>query len=470
MKPVINDFPLHFIILALVILCVLCSAPVSAIKVSGSKYMGTIAPGETVVHSMTIGTSPDDPPMDIQVDVLGFGQSDQKSYNSIPPGNDTSPYSARNLITLSTSTIHLDPGEAKYVNATIAVPQNIGDGGRYAIITIHNAPVGSGSTLIVTNIAVPVLITIANSKINPAGRIVNVVTSDIVPGQPIRFTTVLKNTGNIHYYNTKNTVNITDTTGKQVAGVATEPSTYAIIPGSVVNYDLNLDTPLPAGKYTAASKISLEDGTILDTKTTNFEIQANYVPPVQAANAKLSSRGSATLASSDRRVVVEFPAGAVFSDTDVTLQALAKNKAPAPSSGMTPASTFFTINGINGLLAKDATMTVKYTSADLEAAGSDVSKLVLARYDDSENKWTILPTTLDKNSLTLYTTTNRFGTWGIMVSSVGNTPGSVPTSGGTSGGITPTSATNKPGLALDPTLVFAALGLTIVFIGFRIRK
>ena len=132
---------------------------------------------------------------------------------------------------------------------------------------------------------------------------------------------------------------------------------------------------------------------------------------------------------SDRRVIVAFPTGAVFSDTDVTLKPLAKDRAPAASANMTPASTFFTIEGINGLLAKDAVMKVKYTSADLEAAGSDVTKLVLARYDDSENTWTILPTYLNKDDLTLSAATNRFGSWGIMVSSVGNTPGSVPVSG-----------------------------------------
>ena len=99
---------------------------------------------------------------------------------------------------------------------------------------------------------------------------------------------------------------------------------------------------------------------------------------------------------------------------------------------------------------------VKYSSADLEAAGSDVSKLTLARYDESENKWTIVPTTVDKNALTLTATTNRFSTWAVMV-----------TSGETAGG---TSPTRKPGLALDPTLVFAALGLTIAFVGYRIRK
>jgi hypothetical protein len=98
---------------------------------------------------------------------------------------------------------------------------------------------------------------------------------------------------------------------------------------------------------------------------------------------------------------------------------------------------------------------VKYSNADLEAAGSDVSKLAIARYDDSDNKWTILPTTLDKNALTLSATTNWFSIWVVMVSGGGNTAGAGPASG-------------KAGP--EATLVFAALGLMIVFIGRKIRK
>jgi methionine-rich copper-binding protein CopC len=457
---------LYIVMAGVLILCVMCAAPVSGIRVTGSKYMNSLSPGDTTIHKMTISTGPNDPPMDMQVEVWGFGQSLQNSYSSLPPAEDTSPYSARSLITLTSPSLHLNPGESKEITATIAIPASVGDGGRYALITIHNAPVGNGSTAIVTAISVPVLITIAKSKISPAGSIVKVSTADIIPGQPIRITTALKNTGNIHYYKTKNSVSILDSTGKEVATAATEPSSYANIPTFTVNYEVNVDTPLPPGAYTATSKVSLEDGTVLDTKSTSFEVQANYIPPLQAASIKLTAKSSAVLASPDGRVTIEFPAGAVFSDTDVTMKPLAKDQAQGPSPGMAPASTFFKVDGINGLLAKDATLIVKYTSVDLEAARSDVSKLVLARYDDADSKWTILPTTLDKSALTLSTATNRFGTLGVMVSSGGNTQGSSQGSAGSTA-----SGGSKPGIGLDTSIVFVALGLMIVFVGIhRSRK
>ena len=466
MKKVSDKQLLYLATVGFLILFVVCPLPVAGLKISGSIYVGTIAPGETAVHTMTVSTKNDDVPMDMMVDVLGYAQSSDGGLNQLSPHDDTSAYSARNYITVSPKTFHLNPGESKSVTASISLPMTMGDGGRYAVITIHNAPVGNSSTLFVTAIAVPVVVTIANSKLTRTGTIVDMKVGDIVPGQPIRFTTALKNTGNIHNSKTYNIVNITDSAGKEVASVATDPSIYSIIPPFTLNYVANLDKPLPPGSYTATSKVVLEDGTILDTKTTTFEVPANYIPPLQAAYVKLTARSSAVLASPDGRVTIEFPAGAVFSDTDVTLKPLAKDQAPAPSLGMAPASTFFKVDGINGLLAKDATLIVKYTSADLEAAKSDVSKLVLARYDDSDNKWTILPTTLDKSSLTLSTATNRLGTLAVMVSSVGNTQGSTQGSAGSTA-----AGGSKPGIGLDSTIVFVALGLMIVFVGiYRARK
>ena len=288
-----GNHSLRLLMVGVLILCVLSISPVSGIKVLGSKYMSSISPGDTVVHTMTVSSAPDDSPMDMQVDVWGFGQTLQKSYTTLPPSADTSPYSARGFITLSSPSFHLNPGESKEITANIAIPTNAGNGGRYALITIHNAPLGNGSTAIVTAISVPVMITIAKSNLLQTGTIADVTVGDVVPGQPIRFTTSLKNTGNIHYYETKNIVNITDSAGKEMAGAATDPSPYAIIPSFTVKYELNLDTPLPPGTYTATSKVSLLDGTVLDTKPASFEVPANYIPPLQAANIKLTSKSSA---------------------------------------------------------------------------------------------------------------------------------------------------------------------------------
>jgi P pilus assembly chaperone PapD len=464
MKSLFSTHTLSFVTIGIIIFLILCPLPVMAIKVGGSIYSGNIAPGSTTVHTMTISTNPGDAPMDLTVDVLGLGQSLQQSNTGLSPEKDTSPYSARTFITVSPQTFHLDPGKSQEVKATITVPQNAGDGGRYAIISIHNAPTGTGSTLIVTGISVPVVITLTGTATNMKGAITDVAVADVIPGQPIKITTSLKNTGNYHF-KVKNNVSITDSTGKIIVEGGSGISSRSIVPPFTGEYEVNLAAPLPMGTYTITSVVSLADGTILDSKTKPLEIKNAYIAPMDETTITLSPKSPATLTSTDGRVVVSFPAGAVFSDVNVTLKPISNDKLPAAPKGAKLGATSFRVDGLTGLLSKDATVLVKYSSADLDAAGSDVSKLTLARYDDSDNKWTILPTTLDKGSLTLSSATNRFGIMAVMVSSGGNTQG------GTQGSASSTTGASKPGIGLDSTIVFVALGLMIVFVGIhRSRK
>jgi len=57
----------------------------------------------------------------------------------------------------------------------------------------------------------------------------------------------------------------------------------------------------------------------------------------------------------------------------------------------------------------------------LEKAGGDAAKLKLARWDETDSKWTILDTSVDKGDKSLTTHTNRFSIWAIMVESAGST-------------------------------------------------
>jgi len=153
------------LLMGMLIVLVICPGPASAINVVGAKYMETVNAGDTATHIITVSTKPTDPPMDIVVDVWGFGQTEGKSYSSLSAADDSSPYSARKFITLDARSFHLDSGESKKITATIVIPNDVGDGGRYAIISLHNAPSGDGTTAYVTAIAVPVMITFANSNL-----------------------------------------------------------------------------------------------------------------------------------------------------------------------------------------------------------------------------------------------------------------------------------------------------------------
>lgn len=457
MKPESGTRTLSLIAIGCIAILILLPLPTAAIKVGGSVYSSSITPGSADIHIMNVSTTPGDPPMDLMVEVLGLGESLQLSSVGVPADKDTTPHSARTFITISPQTFHLEPGTSQEVRATIAVPKDVGDGGRYAMINIRNAPIGNGSTVIVTAISVPVIITVGGTSKTVTGMITNVTVADVIPGQPITITTTLKNTGNYHY-KVKNNVTVSDAAGKIVAAGGTDLTSRSIVPTFLGAFEVNLATPLSIGKYTITSVLTREDGSVIDTKTVPFEIKEAYVAPSDEATVALSLKSPAVLKTTDGRFTINFPAGAVLSDASVTIKPVSADKIQPAPQGAKLGATNFRLDGLTGLLSKDATIVVKYSNADVEAAGGDVSKLALARYDESDNKWTIVPTTVDRNALTLTATTNRFSTWVVMVTSGESAGGTGSTGGG------------KPGLALDATLVFAALGLAIAGVGYRFRK
>jgi hypothetical protein len=436
-------------------------SPVFGLKVDGSIFTGMVSPGTAVVHKMTVSSAPNDPPMDYQVDVTGFGQSKDKGYVNLDPTQDTSPYSARSFITLDNRTFHLEPGASQTINAKISVPQGTGPGGRYALILIQGIPKATGSTSIVTAINVPIVISVGSSGRTFTGMITDLKVSDVVPSQPITFTTSFKNTGNYHLGQTTDNITVIDAGGQNIALLSTNPSSTSIIPASTVDYKVNLDKSLSPGTYTAKSEVRLGDGTVLDTKTTTFEVKSNYVAPPTETSVTVSPNAPATLASSDGRITISFPAGAVISAATVTLKPVARDQLPAVPSDAKAGGTCFSVDGLSGLLSKDATIVVKYSDADLAAAGGDASKLVLARYDQSDSsKWTLLQTTVDNNAKTLTATTNRFSIWTVMASSSGAAASQTQAASGQKGGI----------LSLDVTPVLLAIGLLIVVFGVWKRK
>jgi hypothetical protein len=400
---------------AVIILLVLCSAPASALGVLGAKYEGTIPPGGTDTHVVTIDIGANEQATDVMVQAAGFGQTSQGSYVPLDPENDVNPYSARSFITFDNSTLHLEPGTQKSVTATITLPQNVGPGGRYAIIYIYSLP-GAGSAF-TTAVAVPVFITVAGTTPTETGSILQVDTGTVTIGQPITITTTFKNTGNYHYYNAINEVNITDSNGNFVANASTIPMVFAIIPGNTVQFVAQPDVNnLQPGTYTVNSTV-LMGGQVLDEKSTTFTIKTNYIPPATQASITVSSGSGGTLATPDGRYSVSFPPGSVLSDVVVTLQPYPmKQLSPAPS-GAKLGATSFEITGLAGLLSKDATVKVTYSADDLAAASGDASQLKLAYWDAMQYQWVILPTQVNTQDMTLTTTTNHLSIWAVLVSS-----------------------------------------------------
>jgi hypothetical protein len=446
--------------LIVLILVLLCIAPASAITATGLKYVGSIPAGGTDTFKMTVGSNLNDNPTDIVVEVMGFGQGMNSLFTPLNPVDDINPYSARTFITLDKTTFHLEPGTSQPITATIALPKNVGSGGRYALIYIHALP-GQGQAAITTGILVPVAITISGTTPTVTGSITGVDVGSITVGQPIVVTTTFKNTGNYYGRHMVNQVKLTDGNGNILANASTQPLQNAIIPGNMVQYTVIPDLKdLQVGTYTVDSKILNENSQILDEKTATFTVKTNYVPPVTESNITLTPGSAGILTSPDGRYSISFPLGAVLGDAVVTLKPYSHDKLPSAPADASLGATCFEITGLSGLLSKDATVTVTYSADDLTAAGGDTSKLKLSYYDAVQNSWVILPTQVDAGKTTLTTTTNHLSVWAVMVSS--STPD------GTASEATPAATATKSPVPL--TVILASLILAGVAVKKRFWK
>jgi hypothetical protein len=261
------------LLVALFISLIAIAPVMGAMTLSGVKYMADVTPGTTVTFPMMLSTAPSDAAADYEITVLGFGNAPNGNYLGIDPIQDTGPYTARPFITLDKTTVHITPGGKEVVTATINVPAS-GNGGRYALINIHPKQVTSAGTgpSITTAINVPVMITLIGTQITETGTIESISADNAVTGQPFTITTVFTNTGNHHYYNTRNEIVVTDSSKKEVARASTDPSITAIVPGGKVNFTQQITTSMSPDTYTVTSQVFSVNGTVLATKTASFTV------------------------------------------------------------------------------------------------------------------------------------------------------------------------------------------------------
>ena len=258
--------------LILVLVLLLAVQPVIALKVENPIIRMDVTPGMTFKFPMAVSINPDDQAADYAVEVLGFGQSPGGSYSLLPAAADTGPYSARAFVTIDSPLIHLASGQRKTFNATISVPQNVGEGGRYALISIHpTITTGSGQTSFTTAITVPVMLTVKSTALTHTGAITNLEVGKKVPDTPMEITTTLKNTGNHHYYGTFVNVTVTDSAGKVVASASANQSIWALIPGNQMNLTTPVSAALTPGTYTVKSDAKVGT-TLLASKSSSFTV------------------------------------------------------------------------------------------------------------------------------------------------------------------------------------------------------
>jgi hypothetical protein len=169
------------------------------------------------------------------------------------------------------------------VTATVSVPQNIGAGGRYAIIHIATLPTSGSGVNILSAIDVPVVLTVTGSQLIHTGKITDLSISEPVNGQPINILTTFQNTGN-HHFKVKGEVTISDPNGKTMDTISSPLGISSIVPTMSVQSKciFTPTTALKPGIYAVQSKVFADDGVVLDIATGSFTVGASGIAPVSS--------------------------------------------------------------------------------------------------------------------------------------------------------------------------------------------
>jgi len=142
------------------------------------------------------------------------------------------------------------------------------------------------------------------------------------------------------------------------------------------------------------------------------------MPPLLPGEGTVTPTGG-TVSTQDGRVSINFPPGAVTSDTFVSIEP-AEPLGPAPE-GFKLGETTFSVT-TSPAVAEFGTLIqicVQYSAADLFAIGGDPLLLTIAYYDAVAGDWVVLDT--DVNTVTGFACawTSHVSVWSILTESGG---------------------------------------------------
>ena len=261
---------IKFALLAFLALSMVVSTS-AGLSVSGAAYIGEVSPGEVIVHEMTVSIDEDASPQNMTAELYGFAMNERASNVELSPEEDTGPYSARPFLSVEPKSFTVEPGVPQKVLLTGTVPDDVGAGGRYALVTIKTVPDGEGDVSVSSAIQVLILLTIKDSKLIKTGEISDLATS--MSGDEVSVDLLFENTGNVLYKPLVGAI-LKGEDGETVAEVeATQIPTSILPTGSrLVSMTLVPDAVLEPGTYTVEATVALDDGTVLDTAETTIEV------------------------------------------------------------------------------------------------------------------------------------------------------------------------------------------------------
>lgn len=242
------------------------------IEITGSLWMQDISPGDEVSQEITLGLSQNDTAANYTLELFGLDQNVQGI--NIPAEEDASPYSAVPFIEFSKNQVHLEPNSSEMVLATAKIPQDVGEGARYAIISVKQEEKKSKkrSVGVTSGVNIPVIFILADSELNETGEISKLDSEEPINPEMLNISILFNNTGNMHY-KAKAEAELKDANGEILGTGETPVSFSSIVPPFAHQFDISIKpgTRLEQGTYNLTATVKKDDGTELDKKQINIE-------------------------------------------------------------------------------------------------------------------------------------------------------------------------------------------------------
>lgn len=241
--------------------------------VGGAIFVEDVSPGQKLTHEITVSNDENTTIQNMSAVIYGFARSLDGVNVEIPEENDTSSFTARPFLSVEPEVFDLLPGERKTLLLTGTVPEDAGPGGKYALVVVKTAPEAqSASISISTAIQVVVMLTVNGTDITRTGNISDLTASKNDDGN-VEADITFKNTGNIHYKPFVDAV-LKSENGEILASDQPKQVDGSILPMGLrlCKVDLSPKTAIASGTYIVEATVTLEDGTVLDSKETTFTV------------------------------------------------------------------------------------------------------------------------------------------------------------------------------------------------------
>ena len=143
------------------------------------------------------------------------------------------------------------------------------------------------------------------------------------------------------------------------------------------------------------------------------------VSPEGKGQGDISEAGG-TVQTADGKITARFPADVVVGTVTVTIEQIAQPLDTSPPDGFEARNPYFVIEVTDAggkavvTFSGSIAITVRYSEADVAAAGGNPRNLVLAYWDEASGEWKVLETRVNTTIMMLSASTSHLSTWAVL--------------------------------------------------------